>query len=604
MREPKITTTGNRFAAQRFYKEAREQMRELKRSMKPGKLQQNKLEKRPYPGVVISCHSWMGNDTVNIHVDPVLVPIKAGKQEFKILEEFFWYAFNVSRTGSTVYSGGNILLGIGTDSFGNSYVGGGSNLGADSWTTRAPIIIKYDKDGVFQWRKVVNGGSGMDQIQALSYENPAGNIYAGYIQENSLRGDNPDAYVVKYQKDGTLVWQQKLTHSDPTIAIFINGCALDVNVSDSSLTCCAICGMLIHYDACMYRTYLTQFAADGSLNWQRNIGLFVDGDPRDCESGGAWSDGESTTDGLQRIEEPCQLRSCSVDASGDIYGVGHIYGIGSVVPSGLIMKFSSSGTLVWKRAINGFRFQNNELIGVYSKGLYLIDNCIDAEGNIYISGYTQVNSVHRCHSHVFKFDSDGDLLWGKSSSAYMNGAYDVDPAGNIAVSPGGVFVLFPKDNVGGLTYGMTLTKLNPIDGTTIWSRYLRMPEFSIGGSSFSGIRPQGIEVRNNCLHIIADIETTEITVTMKLPSAVIPVGRFQQLDVRVSSDVFSDIEDIEYIEEEEGDGHYFFEIQSVFDLDISAGDLTKSTVTTGDTSTDTWGRTDKIFVKKKEIEVV
>lgn len=606
----KITRTGDIFKTHQWNRQARVQMDELLNDMAYNDLANNKLEKRPERGVVISCHSSQGQNVVNIHVDPVYMQPGGGvehKRKFIIKDKFYWYAFSASafipEIGEpTLYTGGNVPLGLSIDTAGNSYVGGGTNITHDGWYSREPFLLKYDKDGLLQWRRVINGSSAMDQIQASDFDE-YGNLYAGYVQNNSTRGV-PDAYVAKYLVDGSLQWQQRLTLADDTVSIFVNGSCISIDDTDPTLNEFSVCGMLYHAEACGYRTYLAKFSSTGALVWQKNLGLFVDGDPRDCNAGGSWSEGDSTSDGQQRLEQLLQLRSLTSGAGGSIYGVGHIWGVGSVLPSGLVVKFDSSGTLVWKVAINGFRHQFNDLIGLYNKGLYLMDCCLDADDNLYIAGYNQINYVNRIHCHVFKFSSDGTLLWTKSSESYADGTYDIPPVGHIAHDGGRVYTLFPKDNISGHEYGMTLSCLGATDGDPAWSKHLTFPSFDLYGKTFQGISPEGIEVRNQCIWLIGSLTWSEMTVTMKLPQSGPPAGQFTLLEIWDPTDSWVDTVDLPYLEETgEGVGYYYFDTQTVFDLDISSGNFIKGTFANGDTFVDLYEQTDIILESSEKIEI-
>lgn len=113
-------------------------------------------------------------------------------------------------------------LGVTSDKDGNVYICGYySNSTKINGTTisgklgRNMFIAKYDKDGVFQWFKDA-GSDARDEAKAVKCDSD-GNVYVcGVYHNNCVFGPNTlktfhetpfwDAFLAKYDKDGTLLW--------------------------------------------------------------------------------------------------------------------------------------------------------------------------------------------------------------------------------------------------------------------------------------------------------------------------------------------------------------------------------------------------------------
>ena len=142
----------------------------------------------------------------------------------------------------------------------------------------------------------------------------------------------------------------------------------------------------------------------------------------------------------------------ALDASGNIYVTGYTSSFGAGGDDVLLLKFNSTGSLLWQKTWGGI---NSDLgIGVV----------LDASGNIYVSGFT--GSFGSGKVVLLKFDSTGSLLWQRTwgGSIYDYGeGVALDASGNIYVTgytlsfgAGGVdLVLLKFDSTGSLLWQKT-----------------------------------------------------------------------------------------------------------------------------------------------------
>ena len=114
--------------------------------------------------------------------------------------------------------------------------------------------------------------------------------------------------------------------------------------------------------------------------------------------------------------------ACAVDSSDNIYTIGYIYEdstLGSIV----LTKHSSSGSLIWQRALSG----------AYKEYGYGI--AVDTLNNVFITGETRSQSYSNRDMLIAKYDTDGDLKWTHRFGEFYNStdvgkAVAVDNLGN------------------------------------------------------------------------------------------------------------------------------------------------------------------------------
>jgi len=146
-----------------------------------------------------------------------------------------------------------------------------------------------------------------------------------------------------------------------------------------------------------------------------------------------------------------QFNGLAVDASGNAFVTGLYY----TGPAGsndvLIMKFNSTGGLVWQKAWGGNSYD-------YGSGITL-----DSADNLYIAGTTNSFGPSGNNMVLLKLDSSGNLLFQKitGSGAQTGKSVGVDSSGNIyevgSTSIGGQakILLLKFDPTGGLSWQKT-----------------------------------------------------------------------------------------------------------------------------------------------------
>lgn len=621
----KITTTGDKFAAEVLFKEARNYMSQLKASMVKASnphlnLAQCQLQKRPYTGVVINCRSYFGNDEINIYVEPGGWFAKKLKEHFRILEEYFWYAFNAS----TVlvddlylkifgYTDLNDLI---TDAQGNVYVIGGAPTD-QTVSSGEPAIIAWDRNGQFLWRKMVYGSSGFDAGTGIDIDRNTGDMYFSYDQYNAARIQNYDGCLGKYNALGEIQWQKILQPTgglDVTIftrdAVAIPSTDLMHPEDNSS----AVCGRFYSYTDESYLAFISKFNADGSLDWTKSFG---DYDPVLGASGNEVPQIEDLT--YSRFDD-------TLIAAGFQWGV---VGEGSTLfPTALIMKFSTDGTLVWKKQYHSQGMDRDGTLAYYGDGMRVFDTAVDGEGNVYAIAFTQFIPVNLAtipidyaHVNIFKLSPTGVTLWQRTVEYPTFENYDFQNplpfSTSIAVSGGSVFVAFTTNDVANGVTDMALARLSKTDGAPIWKKKVTVPAIVVAESTIQGFFPKAITVERNCLYICGSISSSTpmgqhngtFHVAMKLPTSGISDGRHRDLQVSNSDLIFyDDIANVPYrLPPSDDDNgfteHYFTDEYSNPIVTIGTLALSISTVSTGHRGTPDWNITNKILRKQSKEKI-
>lgn len=263
---------------------------------------------------------------------------------------------------------------IAMDSFENIYIAGVTYTNPPS-----SLIVKYDKEGNYQWNRTWNTlGSSAIEI-ALDSSN---NIY---IVSGSLFGIGDYFCLVKYNSTGDFQWSRTL--SLPGNSEAPNDIAID------SLDNIYITGYCMVNPGKLTDAFLIKYNNAGDQQWNRTWG----GNSQDSGNGIAF------------------------DSSNDIYLTGETSSYGAGASDMLLLKYNSSGTLQW-----------NNTFGTSSptypdRGYDLI---LDSSTNIYVKGMAnEVNLV------VVKYDNFGTYIWNKTYETYGGFNKDsdikVDSLGNI-----------------------------------------------------------------------------------------------------------------------------------------------------------------------------
>jgi hypothetical protein len=264
--------------------------------------------------------------------------------------------------GSNDDAGSSVAI----DRNGNIYIAGSTNsVGAGNSDV---LLLKYDNSGNLLWAKTWGGGS--DEQGARVAVDTGGNVYvAGWT--NTFTAGWFDAFILKFDSKGSLIWNKTWGGSSFDRAHDIS--------FDNSGNIYVACEAYSYGNACA--ATVLKFNSNGDFLWSRTW----DG-----------SDAGTVYDASYGIE---------VDSYGNIYLAGASWFYWPEVLHILLLKFDSSGNLLWVRRWGG----SGHDVAAWGSKIIRVDN----SGNIYLAGGTLFGAGDY-DALVLKFDMDGNLIWSKT----------------------------------------------------------------------------------------------------------------------------------------------------------------------------------------------
>jgi len=269
-------------------------------------------------------------------------------------------------------------LSISADALGNVYISGQTegSLGGPNAGSNDAFVAKFDSGGNLQWTRQLGTTQG-DQRSKVSADG-LGNVYISGETGGSLGGPNAgsgDAFVAKYDVDGTLQWTKQLGTAALDYSSGVSADGLG-NVYISGETN----GSLGGPNAGSSDAFVAKYDVDGTLQWTKQLGTAAS----DYSSG-------VSVDGLGNLY-----------ISGDTHG--SLDGPNAGSADAFVAKYDAGGNLQWTRQLGTARGDLSD--GVSADGL----------GSLYISGDTfgslgGPNEGSSYDAFVAKYDTAGHLQW-------------------------------------------------------------------------------------------------------------------------------------------------------------------------------------------------
>lgn len=273
------------------------------------------------------------------------------------------------------------------DGAGNIYVAGastGSGSGKDF------TVVKYNSDGLTQWVGRYNGPGNADDDAYLVKVDNAGNVYVSGASTGS--GTGLDYCVVKYNSAGVQQWASRYNgpgnatdevyslQFDNSGNVYITGYSNGGSTGDDMCT--------------------IKYNSSGVLIWQRSY------------------NGSANNDDYGN--------SIAIDNSGNSYVTGAVTRTGSDLDY-ITIKYDANGSQIWAVFYNGPG--NGED--------FPSSNAIDANGNIFVTGYSYGNSSGPDYCTI-KYNNAGAQQWVQRyvGPDGWDESWNIilDPAGNVYVT--------------------------------------------------------------------------------------------------------------------------------------------------------------------------
>lgn len=303
------------------------------------------------------------------------------------------------------------------DSSDNIILTGAGNSGVDAQ------LVKYDTNGSLLWQKLLASATS-DSFNAAGVDS-SGNIYAaGLSSVSGTLGGNAEWIIAKYNSSGTIQWQRGYSNDagnfrdqSEYIAVDSSGNSYAVGYTSDSST---------------RDSTIAKWDSSGTFQWQREIN-------------------QTTTNDL--------FYGVTIDSSGNIYATGYCpdAGFSTILP--FLTKWDSSGTLQWQRRLG--EYGAGEAVGC------------DSSGNVYVVGSFYSNA----DVHIAKYNSSGTIQWQRRLAS-ANSEYGTDC---VVSADGDIYLVGASDNSG--TNDIILAKYNA-SGTIQWQRRIKTTGYELG----TGIR--------------------------------------------------------------------------------------------------------------------
>lgn len=316
---------------------------------------------------------------------------------------------------------------IAKDSTGAVYIVGTTSLGSGGKDT---FLMKFNTSGGLVWQRAF-GAAGANDIGQAIVINSSDEIYiSGYSGAATL-----GAFVAKYDTSGNLLAQIRPTSAASTnyiiMSMDVNNSTGDVYLTGQYTNASSVYyGLILRVDSSLSTILQARSWGTGTSGVNPyNYGIAVEqstGNFYTCgyrQTGTAITVAKHTSDTsltwsyTYNTGQACNI---AIDGSGNIYVVGY-YGTSSATT--FLMKIDTSGNVVWSRRLTG--------TSTYGYGI-----SFDLSNNIFISSGSGNTSAIPYAQYVFKFDSNGNLLWQNSFDSTAT-----DGQGGILVDVQGNFYL-------------------------------------------------------------------------------------------------------------------------------------------------------------------
>jgi uncharacterized delta-60 repeat protein len=301
-------------------------------------------------------------------------------------------------------------------------------------------VLSEEKFMIIEWTRLL-GTTSRDEANALT-TGLDGSIYVAGITFGDLDGQTNsgagDAFIAKYNPDGTKAWTRLLGTTSQDIAY-----ALTTGV-DGSIYVAGITGGNLdgRTNSGVYDAFITKYKPDGTREWTRLLGS--------PESDAA----NALTTGLDGSIYVAGITGGNLDGQTNLGG-----------PDAFITKYNPDGIKAWTRLLGT----------VFSDYAHALTTGLD--GSIYIAGYTLGNLDGQTNSgagdaFITKYNPDGTKAWTRllgTTSTDIANALTTGADGSIYISGYTSGNLDGQINSG--NRDAFIAKYNP-DGTKEWTRLL------------------------------------------------------------------------------------------------------------------------------------
>ena len=271
------------------------------------------------------------------------------------------------------------------------------NLGGTPAVLADVFLNKYDPSGSLLWTHQLDSGA-FEKSHAVSVDSQGSVYISGYTYGGfeGPMGSRTEAFLMKYNNDGMLMWSRQQDIDRQTLAMDVSTDQFG-NILVSGLATDNINAYPTKGDA-----FVSKYEEDGDLVWTRLI---------------ASDEFEEST-------------GVAADSLGNVYVTGYTYGdLGGPywgASDVFLNKYDADGDLLWS-------------IQPGSSSFEMVDDvAVDGLGGVYITGDASARDgdtlLDYTDAFVSRFDADGNLIWTRELSPLardFSGGIVTDALGNV-----------------------------------------------------------------------------------------------------------------------------------------------------------------------------
>lgn len=288
------------------------------------------------------------------------------------------------------------------------------------------IVVKYDKNGVIEWKKNF-GGTTNDRLYKVTQDNNGDYIMVGHFEsaiDGIVNKGEDDAIILKLDKNGNLLWIKNYggMYDDAFLGVTLT--ADGGYIATGRIYAKDVEGVINYTGG---DAVIVKYDTDGKLVWQRTYG----GKKYEIFN-------EVTT------TENDEYVAVGYSGSTDIEGITN-----KGNNDAIIVKFDKDANVIWQKNYGG------------SKGDFFYKALTTLDGGFIVIGYSDSTideNTNKGHNDaiIVKYDKDGNVEWhknyGGSGADYFETVAELTDGSYIAVGHSASTDVENTTNKGGVDY--------------------------------------------------------------------------------------------------------------------------------------------------------
>ncbi|WP_198362292.1 CGP-CTERM sorting domain-containing protein [Thermococcus profundus] len=242
------------------------------------------------------------------------------------------------------------------------------------------LVLRLDENGNANWGRTY-GGRGYDWAYSVDVAPNGDIIVVG--DTSSFGAGYDDAWVLRLDKDGNVIWGKAFGGSNPDVAL-----AVAVAPNDDVI----VAGYTYSFGSGQNDVWVIRLDKNGKIEWQKTYG---------------GSGGEA-------------VLAVAISSNGDIILAGNTGSFGAGRSDAWVLKLDKDGTLKWGKAYGGEEWDEASAVA------------IAPNGDIIVAGDTEGFGAGGRDFWLLRLDGNGNVKWQKTY-----GGSEDDYAHAVVLTPGG-----------------------------------------------------------------------------------------------------------------------------------------------------------------------